>query len=242
MPERESRLTPVDPAALYLALRAQLALELGAPVPRSAAIIVLAQMALESGRFRSTRNYNLGGMKCPRDWPGDWQYFTTREVVSAAQAAEYLKASTPDATVRIVDSTLAPARVTIIVSGKHPLNKFCSFDSLESAVRYHVHVLCGRYRSAVDEAIGGHAFAFAQELHAKRYFTGDPTQYGVSVSSLAREYERTIPVDMPPPAPDAPNVPERPEGSPAAETAPAVNVARAWFVVAADWLAGRVKR
>jgi hypothetical protein len=196
-------------------------------------------------------------MKCPPGWRGDWQYFATREVVSAARAAKYLKASTPDATVRIVDSTLAPARVTILVSGKHPLNKFCSFDSLESAVRYHVHVLCGRYRSAVNEAIEGHAFAFAQELHAKRYFTGDPTQYGSSVASLAREYERTIPADPPlvakpislPTAPPAgpletPPVQDvaRAEQPPAATSETIVEVpARPWWVAVANWLAARMK-
>ena len=89
--ELPARATPVEPAALYLALRMQLAQQLGSQPTREATTILLGQMALETGRFRSVMNYNLGGIKCPKNWPGCWQHFTTTERLPQATAEKYLR-------------------------------------------------------------------------------------------------------------------------------------------------------
>lgn len=201
--ELPARATPVDPAALYLALRVQLAQQLGHAPTREATTILLGQMALETGRFRSVMNYNLGGIKCPTKWPGCWQHFTTTERLPASIAERYLRDVPPDATVELV--TRNGDLWTLRFKGKHPVNRFVAFESLEAAVEHHVAFLLGRYRSAVELAMTtGSAEAYVQRCYELRYFTADPEGYAKSVASLAREYRRTLPPDPAPAAPARP--------------------------------------
>ncbi len=200
--ELPARATPVDPAALYLALRLELSHQLGATPPREATTILLGQMALETGRFKSAMNYNLGGIKCPKNWPGCWQHFTTTERLPIATAQKYLAEVPPDAIVEIV--TRDGDVWTLRFRGKHPVNRFVAFESLEAAVEHHVAFLLGRYRSAVELAITTRsAEAYVRRCYELRYFTADPDGYAKSVASLAREYARTLPPD-PVPAPTRP--------------------------------------
>lgn len=200
--ELPARATPVSPADVYLALRLQLEAQLGSPPSRETTTILLGQMALETGRFRSAMNFNLGGIKCPRNWPGCWQHFTTTERLPITAAEKYLRDVPPDATVEIVDRD--EATWTLRFRGKHPVNRFVAFESLEAAVEHHVAFLLGRYRSAVDIAVAtGDATAYVRRCYELRYFTADPEGYAKSVASLAREYARTLPPD-PVPEPTRP--------------------------------------
>lgn len=201
--ELPARATPVDPAALYLALRAQLAHQLGHAPTREATTILLGQMALETGRFKSAMNYNLGGIKCPTKWPGCWQHFATTERLPAAVAAKYLEERVSDATVELV--TRDGDSWTLRFRGRHPVNRFVAFESLEAAVEHHVAFLLGRYRSAVKLALEtGSAEAYVRRCYELRYFTADPDGYAKSVASLAREYRRTLPPDPTPAPPTRP--------------------------------------
>lgn len=201
--ELPARATPVDPAALYLALRAQLAHQLGRAPTREATTILLGQMALETGRFKSAMNYNLGGIKCPAKWPGCWQHFTTTERLPQAAAEKYLREVPLDATVELV--TRDGDSWTLRFKGKHPVNRFVAFKSLEAAVEHHVAFLLGRYRSAVELALDtGSAEAYVRRCYELRYFTADPDGYAESVASLAREYRRTLPPDPTPAPPPRP--------------------------------------
>jgi hypothetical protein len=197
----------VDPAALYLALRLELAHQLGTTPPREAVTILLAQMALETGRFKHAQNFNLGGIKCPKKWPGCWQHFTTTERLPASIATKYLSESTSEAKVELV--TRDNDAWTLRFRGKHPVNRFVAFESLEAAVEHHVAFLLGRYRSAVELALStGSADAYVRRCYELRYFTADPDTYAASVASLSREYARTLPPDPVP-------APERPKDEPA---------------------------
>lgn len=201
--ELPARATPVTPAEVYLALRLQLEAQLGSPPPREAVTILLGQMALETGRFKSAMNYNLGGIKCPKSWPGCWQHFTTTERLPAAVAAKYLEEHVPDATVELV--TRDGDSWTLRFRGKHPVNRFVAFESLEAAVEHHVAFLLGRYRSAVELAITTKsAEAYVQRCYELRYFTADPNTYARNVASLSREYGRTLPPDPAPAPPTRP--------------------------------------
>lgn len=202
--ELPARATPVQAAEVYLALRLQLAAQLGSPPPREAVAIMLGQMALETGRFKSAMNYNLGGIKCPAKWPGCWQHFATTERLPMRMAQRYMDEAPAGSTVELVERS--GDVWTLRFRGKHPVNRFVAFESLEAAVEHHVAFLLGRYRSAVELAVTTRdAEAYVTECHRLGYFTGDPESYRASVRSLAREYTRTMPAD---PAPEAPRSPE----------------------------------
>lgn len=192
--ELPAKATPVSPAEVYLALRLQLEAQLGSPPTREATTILLGQMALETGRFKSAMNYNLGGIKCPKNWPGCWQHFTTLERLPITAAEKYLREVPADATVEVVEKS--DTTWTLRFRGKHPVNRFVAFETLEAAVEHHVAFLLGRYRSAVEIAVRtGDAEAYVRRCYELRYFTADPDGYAKSVASLAREYARTLPAD-----------------------------------------------
>ena len=202
--ELPARATPVAALDVFLALRLQLGVQLGREVPRQGALILLAQMALETGRFKSCMNFNLGGIKASKKWAGDFQHFTTLEVLPMALAAKYLEDVPVDSTVEIIKTVEGMS--TVRFAGRHPVNKFVAFETMNSAMEHHVGFLLGRYRSAVECAMAGKEEAFVSELYRLKYFTGDRASYTKSVASLTREYDRTFAPDAPPVAPTPPVV------------------------------------
>lgn len=219
--ELPARRTVVSPVEVYMALRLQLEAQLGREqTTRAGVVILLGQMALETGRFQSTMNYNFGGVKCSPKWGGCWQHFTTTEHFAEGEAARYIAEAPAGTKVeRIgVDDT---GKIILRFSGRHPMNKFRAYETLDDAVASHVRFLLGpRYRTAVHLAMAGRPDDYAQALRSAGYYTGDAATYARNVRQLAREYDGTMPPE-PAPAPE----PHRPEVVSVAATVPAAPVA-----------------
>lgn len=227
--ELPARATPVAIPDLYLAVRLQLetliaernaaTAQASASVAqpssrdfRNATVIMLAQMALETNRFKAIQNYNLGGIKCPKGWTECYQHFTTREHFAPDIAEKYIREAPPGTTVEHVDDD-ADGKWILVFRGAHPMNRFVAFETLEDAVSHHCGFMVGRmgankktgarewqparYAQAIDRALENDPLGFVTELRAKGYFTADPKVYSKSVFSIAREYDRTIPADVP---------------------------------------------
>ena len=234
--ELPARATPVAIPDLYLAVRLQIeplvaahreaarakGVELHEPSPRdfrNAVIIMIAQMSLETGRFKSTYNFNLGGAKCPDGWSGCYQHFTTREHLEPELARKHIADAPPGTTVEHIGDD-GGGKWILLFRGPHPMNRFVAFETLAEAVAHHCQFMIGawkpnkktgalewkdaRFVGAVDRALENDPLGFVTVLSDKGYFTGDPKIYSKSVFSLAREYERTIPADAPalPPKPE----------------------------------------
>lgn len=200
--ELPARATPVSPAEVYLALRLQLDAQLGREqVTRAGAMILVGQMALETGRFKASMNYNLGGVKCGSNWAGCWQHFATTEHLSPATSAEYLAHVPEGAKVEHV-GTDAKGLWILRFSGRHPVNRFRAYETLDVAMESHVRFLLGkRYRAAVFLAMAGKAGDYSRALRVAGYYSGDPDDYARSVASLAKEYDRELPADAAPSVP-----------------------------------------
>ena len=200
----------MSPVEVYMALRLQLEAQLGKEqTTRAGTMILLGQMALETGRFESTMNYNFGGVKCSSSWKGCWQHFTTTEHVSEDEARTYLATVPPGAKVERIGVD-DKGRTILRFSGRHPVNKFRGFETLDDAVQHHVAFLLGkRYRTAVHLAMAGRPDDYAIALRSAGYYTGDASTYARNVRLLAREYDGKMPPEPTPPAP-APE-PARPE-------------------------------
>jgi len=204
--ELPARRTVVSPVEVYMALRLQLEAQLGKEqTTRAGAMILLGQMALETGRFEATMNYNFGGVKCSASWKGCWQHFTTTEHVEEDAARVYLATPPPGSKVERVGVD-DKGRVILRFSGKHPVNKFRAFDTLDDAVQHHVAFLLGkRYRVAVMLAMAGRADDYAIALRSAGYYTGDAATYARNVRLLAKEYDGKMP-----PEPEPVPTPTRP--------------------------------
>ena len=194
----------MSPVEVYMALRLQLEAQLGREqTTRAGTMILLGQMALETARFEATMNYNFGGVKCSPNWKGCWQHFTTTEHVSEDEAARYLATVPPGAKVERVGVDDS-GKVILRFSGRHPVNRFRAFETLDDAVQHHVAFLLGkRYRTAVMLAMAGRADDYAIALRSAGYYTGDAATYARNVRLLAREYDGKMPPE-PVPAPQPP--------------------------------------
>jgi Mannosyl-glycoprotein endo-beta-N-acetylglucosaminidase len=202
--ELPAKRTLVSPVEVYMALRLQLEAQLGKEqTTRAGAMILLGQMALETGRFEATMNYNFGGVKCSASWKGCWQHFTTTEHVEEDVARTYLTTPPPGSKVERVGVD-DKGRVILRFSGRHPVNKFRAFETLDDAMQHHVAFLLGkRYRNAVHLAMAGRADDYAVALRSAGYYTGDAATYARNVRLLAREYDGKMPPE-PVPAPTRP--------------------------------------
>lgn len=222
--ELPAKKTPVAIPELYLAVRLQLEplvnarrAEQGrgaasAEELRAATVIMLAQMALETGRFKSISNYNLGGIKCPKSWTECYQHFTTREHFAPPLASKYMAEAPAGTKVQKVGED-ADGKWILSFSGPHPMNRFVAFETLADAVAHHCAFMVGkpapdgfreaRYVEAVDAALANDPLAFVTKLRDKGYFTADPKVYSKNVASIAREYAKLVP-DTAPAAPTRP--------------------------------------
>lgn len=190
----------MTPAEVYLAARLALTQQLGHESPRHAAVILTAQLALESKRFNSVFNWNLGGLKCGPHWKGCWQFFSTLEHWTPEEHAEHLAKQKPGDTITDVGPSERPGRRVYRVTGRQEANKFRAFENLESAMAHHVAFLASkRYAPARALLIDGQAEAFARELGRAGYYTAPPDVYARGVRLLAAEYTKSLPQD--PPAP-----------------------------------------
>lgn len=216
--ELPAKATPVTPAEVYLAARLALTQQLGHESPRQAAVILTAQLALESKRFASVQNWNLGGIKCGKHWRGCWQFFSTLEHWTPEEHAEHVAKQKPGDTITDVGPSERPGRRVYRVTGRQEANKFRAFESLESAMAHHVAFLASeRYAPARALLLDGQAEAFALELGRAGYYTAPPEVYARGVRLLAAEYAKSLPQD--PPAPPQ-NRPEAPALTIAATVAP----------------------
>jgi len=214
--ELPARRTVVSPAEVYVALRLQLEAQLGKEqTTRAGTMILLGQMALETGRFKATMNYNFGGVKCGPGWKGCWQHFTTTEHLPEDEAAAYLSQPPPGSKVERVGVDDS-GRVILRFSGRHPVNRFRAYETLDDAVASHVRFLLGpRYRTSVMLAMAGRPDDYAHSLRAAGYYTGDASSYARNVRLLAKEYEEAVQEPVPTPEP-----PHREVVSVAASVAP----------------------
>lgn len=256
--ELPARRTVVSPVEVYMALRLQLEAQLGKEqTTRAGTMILLGQMALETGRFKETMNYNFGGVKCASTWSGCWQHFTTTEHVTEEEAQVYLNSAPKGSKVERVGED-ERGRVILRFSGRHPVNKFRAFETLDDAVQHHVTFLLGkRYRTSVLLAMAGRPDDYAISLRSAGYYTGDAGSYARNVRLLAREYDGQMPPEpaTPPPPPQEPapqavslaaavpaeDVPTPPKAPPVAPL-PQIGVAmtreepRPWWLRLLGWL------
>lgn len=149
-------------------------------ITRTAAGIIWAQWALETGRGDSCWNNNIGNVKC-----------------TPAQAA----AGVPLMMLRGTWEIIAGRRV--VFEPPHEQTWFRSFASLADGMRHHVAFLRDRrYRPAWPAVLAGDPTAFAAELKRLGYYTDPLEAYAGGMRHLHAEWMREAdwPLDVEPTA------------------------------------------
>ena len=185
----DDRLTPLTAKEAVDALAEAFKDVTGArPTPRSLAILV-AQTALETGRWKSMHHYNFGNIRGAHQ--GRWTSFRAGEI--GPDGKEYFLEPGPGNKFRAYPGP---------VEGAQDFIRFLAVDTTGSG--------SNRYDRAWQAALDGNPRAFVRELKRARYFTADEQRYYDAVKSLYEEFlpmceaaleTRTDPQDT---APDTP--------------------------------------
>jgi hypothetical protein len=169
--------TPITPLDVARALRAAW-LKLFEVIPADQCIAVLmAQSALETGRWKSCWNYNLGNIKGGGKWTGDTCQFRCNEVIKGK--VEWF-------------------------DPPHPQTTFRAYSTLTDAAADYLWLLRRRFFASWEPILRGDPIAFSQALKAQNYYTAPEPPYTKAVKSLYSEYMRLLNTHESdaPPAPD----------------------------------------
>ena len=157
--------TPIVAADLYAALR----MALGPDYGRSSALVILAQSAFETGRWRSCWNWNLGNVK---RWRGDgFDFYQIRcsEIVNGRE---------------------------VFYDPPDPTTSFRSFPSLAAGLGSYLGTLEHRFAPAWPAVRAGDAVAFSHALKLAGYYTADEAVYTRGLVALFSELDQELPAEL----------------------------------------------
>jgi len=195
--------TEVNPRLLARALcRAWYAQE-GAVPTRNALLVLLAQSALETGRWQHCWNYNLGGTKATDKWDGEHFCRSTSEFVLRSTAFRWLAESQPRTDGRPGDdveiTSTQAGFATVRLHPSHTATRFQAFRTLDEGAAAYLRVLRSRYGRAWPDLETGDPVSFVAQLKRAGYFTARVEEYSKAVVSLFSEYKEKLefdPADM----------------------------------------------
>jgi len=169
----------------------------GGTPKREALALVLAQSALETGRWASMMDWNFGGVKASTKI--DHTYFWTSECVTPAAAEKLVRESTATAPARMAkDQTKCePGKVRVSVGPRHPLARFRAYESAEAGARDYLGLLSRRTQAWEVVNTTADAKAFVRAIKASGYFSGPEALYLSNVASMQREFLAKLPAEIP---------------------------------------------
>lgn len=161
------KLTPYTPQEAGLALRSAYETVCGRTPSNACLALLMAQSALETGRWKKIHCHNWGNVKAGPEYTGKYCQFRCNEVINGK--IEWF-------------------------DPPHPQTNFRAFDSAESGAIDHIRFLSQRkrYAKAWEVAQTGMPLAFVDALKSAGYFTADPAPYRSGVASLWNEYMKLV--------------------------------------------------
>lgn len=143
----------------------------GGDPKRESLLVLLAQSALETGRWSAIHCFNFGNIKSA---PGDgrsWTFFRCNELLDG----KWCWFDPP-----------------------HPQTRFRAYDSAEEGAVDYVALLVRRYTAAWGAVTVGDPGAFVDCLKRGMYFTAPIEPYRRNVISLFREFDKALTLPDPP--------------------------------------------
>lgn len=173
------KVTPMTAQQVALAFRSAYETVCGKTPSNACLALLVAQSALETGRWKSIHWFNFGNVKAGQDYTGKYCQFRCNEVINGK--------------VQWFDPP-------------HPQTNFRAFDSADTGAVDHIRFLSQRkrYAKAWEVAQLGMPLAFVDALKSAGYFTADAGPYARAVASLWNEYMKLVEKlkEPEPPAPE----------------------------------------
>jgi len=193
------RLTPVTPLQFLQGLAQSWVNLFTLPATKEQLLVLMAQSALETGRWRYIHTYNFGNSKSTDGDGRDYCYFACWEVFSNAVAAAYVAASKPGAEARITE-THSDGTSTVWFYPEHPACRFRAFQvlnadgtidewsSLVLGMTDYLGMLRKRFNQCWSAVLSGDPVNFVKALKAQGYFTAPLQGYIDNEVALFKEF------------------------------------------------------
>lgn len=193
----DAKKTPISVTDLLNALLSSWTDKFGSAPTRNTLLVAVSQSALETGRWCSLWNFNLGNAKSD-GVTGDWTFYTCGEDLPS-HVAQHLAAEDARIKIKWDNGTIA----SIIVSPDHPICRFRAFGSLDDGCKDYLNLIFARFGGAWPALLAGDPRGFVVALKAAGYFTANVDIYAASVVALFNEFSK-IDWDLPTPALQSP--------------------------------------
>lgn len=162
--------------------------------------LLMAQSALETGRWKSCYSWGLGNVKWTPATETDVCYRECNELLTPeAAVAALVKASprTDGAGLDVELRGVSGDKQIVWFYPDHPASAFRAFKTLDEGAVNYLSVLHKRFSSAWPAVVAGSPLEFVTRLKASRYFTAPLAEYLKAVNSLFLEYLKLL-KNMPP--------------------------------------------
>lgn len=196
------RLTPITVQKFLSVLGHAWVNTLGTTPKKESLLVLAAQSALETGRWKYNHNYNFGNVKGVPDGDGrDYSYYACNEIFDIGVAAAYQAKSTPDHPAKIA-AQREDGKAEIWFYPEHPACCFRAYSveddqgvvddeaSVLAGMADYLGLLFNRFQSAWPAVVNGDPAEFVRRLKASGYFTADLEPYLRSVKSLFNEFSK----------------------------------------------------
>lgn len=148
--------------------------------------LALAKNALETGRWKSCHNFNLGNIKAGDSFVGMYTAFACNEVLTENGKRVVVWFSPRGRLDRKGGKVVAQP---FDAEPWHPQCRFRAYaNEYDGSFEYVDFVAGGRYAAAWQSLLIGDAVGFVHNLKAKGYFTADEGEYLVGVRSMQKEF------------------------------------------------------
>lgn len=180
-----ARLTPLP----FERAAAAMKWALGEPALRPGVLaLALAKAALETYRWRSMWNDNVGNVKASDTYVGQFTSFACGEELKEGSCW-----FEPDGTITNRTKGTKTRPVAYDIPPGHPQTRFRAFaNEFDGALEYVDFVDSGYYAAAWKALLTGDARAYVHQLKLKGYFTALEEPYAVGVISLQKEFQAKL--------------------------------------------------
>lgn len=148
--------------------------------------LALAKSALETGRWRSCRNHNLGNVKAGPTYAGMYTCFDGVSEILDGRERWFSPAGELSGK---GGHLIEPARP---VPPGHPQTHFRAHANRYDGAYSYVDVLVASFPRSYSELFTGDAGRFVRALKEERYFTANEAKYLAAARSLHGEFQRAL--------------------------------------------------
>lgn len=157
---------------------------------------LMAQSALESGRWQSMFNFNVSNIKCEPTRAGLYTCFPLLNEIIKGKTVWFSDVA------ELTGKGGSPVGAVHPLPPGHPQSRFRAYDTLTDGVKDKLNFLNRtRYAVAKDAALGGSPGAYSRALSTAGYYTANVDSYTRSLVSLFSTYLPLCQTKAPDPVP-----------------------------------------